>query len=1105
MLTWRLAGSRNLDNFRIGGKTMKRSLCFAIATLAFATFAGAQSDRGRITGVIYDSSGAVVPTATVTITNQATDSARRTSATSDGRYAVDALMPSTYKISVTASGFAEAVVSSLPLAAGQERVQDVTLQPASTQTRVEVVASGELAQVDTRSAALGATVSSWEVQNLPLNGRDLSQLYLQVPGATSSGAGTSDTMRFAGRASEQNTLRYDGIEASYIINQFASDANGFRLEQSLENVQEFHVDSSTYAADQGYGVGGQINVVTKSGSNQFHGGLFEYLRNSFFDARNYFDTGATPAPLKLNQFGGSFGGPIIHDKLFFFVGQENLTQRIGVPFVENTLSAYARSLAVPAIQPLLAAFPVGQQPTSDPYSDVVSRSISSRVDEHFGSIRLDYLINSKNTLYVRYLRDQGESYAPGDASGSGILSLITSQNGVIDLTTVFTPTLLNDFKFGVNAAKFPAINVGAVAPGIDLSNVTVQLSVGGFAGASGIVTPTGVTGNTNHEVVYTGSTLTFNDSLSWNHAGHTVKAGVEVDPRTLYVNLLGGTTYNFNSVQDLLANNPSLVTVAGDLSDPSPFLNGARGIRKALQTYYGSYITDEWKIKPNLTMNAGLRYDYFSPIREAHNLAVVVDSATGTIEPRGSAFYKTSKLDFGPRLAFSWAPERFHNRTVFRMGAGYYYGPGNTSDQTDLVSSGIPVQSFTSGIAYPVDRAQLLSQFNISDPNLQYTPGAFGAGYKLPEIALSYSASFQQVLPDQSVLTIGYVGNQGRNLFLRTIANRITGVSTDPVTGNAIVTRQFGNYFSEFGTKTNGGSMHYDSLQISWNRRFSHGITGSMQYSWSHNIGNSSGSDEVIPSANNYSYAGEWGNNSFDIRQNLNADVLWELPIGRLHRLSFGNHRLLEGIFGGWQLGANVNVRTGLPIDVLIARPDILYRDTLTGLYYESPVIGASGQVESTAVVNVPGGGSSVQVRRPDLVPGVNPYVATSTGYYLNPAAFAIPQPGTYGNLGRNALRGPGFAQLDATVSKRFPISEKVAIELRGDIYNLLNHPNFANPPSQLGDPVPSSPGGLGLPPGSALTPSAAGTGYGLLSSTVSQFIGLGTARQIQLALRLVF
>jgi hypothetical protein len=237
----------------------------------------------------------------------------------------------------------------------------------------------------------------------------------------------------------------------------------------------------------------------------------------------------------------------------------------------------------------------------------------------------------------------------------------------------------------------------------------------------------------------------------------------------------------------------------------------------------------------------------------------------------------------------------------------------------------------------------------------------------------------------------------------------------------------------------------------------------------------------------------------------LNADVLWELPVGHSHRLNFDSHRLLDRLLGDWQLGGNLNVRTGLPIDVLITRPDILYRDNPTGLYYESPVTGPSGQVESTAVINVPGGGSSQQVRRPDLVPGVNPYVATSTGYFLNPAAFAIPQPGTYGDLGRDALRGPGFAQFDATVSKRFRITEKVRLELRGDIYNLFNHPNFANPPSQLGDAVPSSPGSPGLQPGSALTSSAAGTGYGLLSSTVSQFIGLGTARQIQLALRLAF
>jgi hypothetical protein len=257
--------------------------CIAVS-LVLGSTVSAQSERGRVTGVIYDASGSVVPTATVTITNQATDAVRRTSTTDEGRYAVDGLLPSSYKITVAASGFAEATVSGLPLAAGQERLQDFKLQPASTEASIDV-ASGELAQVDPSSARLSATVSSWEVQNLPLNGRLLAELYLQVPGAISSGSGTSNTIGFAGRSADQNTLRYDGIEASYLISPFASDAAGFRLEQSLENVQEFHVDSSTYTADQGYGTGGQISVVTKSGSNEYHGGLLEYVRNSLFDAR----------------------------------------------------------------------------------------------------------------------------------------------------------------------------------------------------------------------------------------------------------------------------------------------------------------------------------------------------------------------------------------------------------------------------------------------------------------------------------------------------------------------------------------------------------------------------------------------------------------------------------------------------------------------------------------------------------------------------------------------------------------------------------------------------------------------------------------------------
>src|SRR5262249_24120537 len=300
-------------------------LYFALSALSFG-----QSDRGRITGRVLDASGAVITGAVVKIVNPTTEYSRETVSGPDGHYFASGLLPATYTLTASAKGFAEAVVSSMSLGVGQERLIDFHMQPAGV-SEVITVSSGALAELETSTAGLGATVSSREVASLPLNGRMLSQLYLLVPGASSSGSGNFNDMRFSGRANEQNTVRYDGVQAGSIIGASPADPTGggaaqMRLAQSLENVQEFRVEATTYTAENGRGSGGQITVITKSGTNSLHGGLFEYVRNDYFDARNFFDRSAKQASLRLNQFGGSPGGPIRKDRLFFFVSQENLMQ-----------------------------------------------------------------------------------------------------------------------------------------------------------------------------------------------------------------------------------------------------------------------------------------------------------------------------------------------------------------------------------------------------------------------------------------------------------------------------------------------------------------------------------------------------------------------------------------------------------------------------------------------------------------------------------------------------------------------------------------------------------------------------------------------------------
>ena len=1084
----------------------KLLLCLFVSV----ALSNAQSDRGRISGAASDSSGSMIPAAKVTVLSRESQSTRLVNADASGRYFVDALLPGVYDVTATAAGFGDSIVKDVTVIVGQEKRLDFTLQAKAVQ-QVVTVESGELAAVDTSSAAIGATVSTREINDLPVNGRMVSQLYLLIPGASMSGAGTFDDIRFFGRSNEQNVIRYDGIEAGTLIDSNPADVNGantsqFRLSQSMENIQEFRVESSSYNAEYGRGTGGQVTIITKSGSNNFHGDLFEFFRNSFMDARNYFNAKpATQAPLRLNQFGGSVGGPIIKDKLFFFASQENLFQRVSANFTADTLSSYARSLAVPAIRPVLAAFPVSNIPTSSPYFNLASGAFPSYVNEYFGNIRLDWRINNANTAYFRYQRDQGDAFTPTDISGSGSAISSVPQNAIADLTTVFTPTVVNDVKIGFNAAKTNLVYQGAQVAGADLSNLAFNIGGGsGLYTGTGLVTPTGAGSNPLiHAQPYTNYEFEYIDNLSWSLSSHNVKMGFEINPRTIYVNQIGGAIYTFTTVQNFLADLPSQVQLGGTLSDPSPFFNGATGVAKGLQNFYGVYIQDEWKIKPNLTMSYGLRYDYFSPLKEAHGREINVNTITGALE-LGQDPYAVSKLNIGPRLALTWSPERSQNKTVFRVGGGYYYGPGQEEDQIQPLLNNTANQTLTTGnIGYPINIAAQLATFVPGSANANYQPRVFGANYQLPEKVLSYTASLQQTLPDQSVFTLAFVGSQGRNLFLRTISNDIVSVS-QAANGTGIINRAFGNQYAELDVKTSGGTNSYNALQASWNRRLAKGLTAILNYTWSTNIGTSGGSNETITSQNNYTSATDRAFNTFDIRHNLNAASLWSIPVGIGHKADFGRNRLLNSLLGGWQLGGSYNFHSGLPINVVMTRANVVYLDNQNGQYYQNPVL-SGGAVVSTPVINIPGGGQSRGIQRPDLVSGVTPYVQTSSGFMLNPAAFAVPKPGTYGNLGRDALRGPQFSQFDLTLSKQFSLTERSYFELRGDAYNILNHANFSNPPAVLGVSLPTAPGVAGLQPGQALTRSAAGSSFGLLNSTVGNYVNMGTARQLQLAVRFVF
>jgi hypothetical protein len=445
-------------------------------------------------------------------------------------------------------------------------------------------------------------------------------------------------------------------------------------------------------------------------------------------------------------------------------------------------------------------------------------------------------------------------------------------------------------------------------------------------------------------------------------------------------------------------------------------------------------------------------------------------------------------------------------KTVFRVGSGFYYGPGQTEDQLQPEANDRIGKTISSGslLAYPLNVTQIYSSYNINDPNLGYQPRAYAPGYGIPERILQYTASVQQELPGNTLLTVAYVGSQGRNLFLRSITNKIVSVGMNPNSGAAIVNREFGNRFAEIDYKTSGGRDYYSSMQITANRRYSSGLSLGMQYTWGHSIGNSAGSNEANTAGNPFDFNADHGSNNFDIRHSFNMTALYELPFGKGKKRLAQASSLTQAVLGGWQLGGILNARTGVPIDVLITRPDVLYRDSRDGKCYANPVV-VSGQVMTTPVINTLGGGNSRNVRRPDVVAGVDPYLHNGLGW-VNPAAFSIPAPGAFGNSSRNSLTGPGLSQLDLTLGKKFPVFEHKNLEFRAEIYNIFNHANFANPGNlRLQQIVPGGPGASGLQPGQAFAASTAGGNFGVLNSTVSNQIGIGTNRQVQLALRLNF
>jgi carboxypeptidase family protein len=1115
-------------------KTLARMFAAAVLLAAAAGGAGAQGNEGRFTGTVLDGTGATLPGARIVVVNGRTGEQRSVTANAQGRYLVSGLKPSVYTIKATYDKFAPLEYTGLQLLVAQEFAIDLQLQAAGLTETVTVTA--ESATIDRSSARLGVNVSQRDIENLPINGRQMSQLMLQAPGSQNAGTGTWQDIRFSGRAVEQNAIRYDGVEGSAIIDAAPGVLNGeiptpFKLQASLENVQEFRVESNSYPAEFGTGTGGQINVVTKSGSNTAHGSLFEYYRNDKLDAPNYFDTAAGLPKSRLNQhqFGGSVGGPVLRDRAFFFGSYEGYKLDAGINYVEAVPSAAAWSRAVAAVAALRPGFTAPGAvllpgASKDPDFDIAQLQGLQNVKENSFSGRFDFRLTPNWSSYVRVFHDQGTSVQPEGVSGRNVVITDNPSNAVFSLQGTLGAGTQNEFKVGYNSSPSNIVGSAPVVNGIDFGGFALNLSgsvanngIAGQGASSGIVVPGGLvranSATNGHAQPYDPYSLAFIDALSSVRGNHYLKTGGEIRMIRMSTDRIGGITYTFPNLNAFLANQASSVQYLGDVSAPSPFNNGATGERHTRQQYYVAYAQDEWHVAPNATLNYGLRYDYYTPLTEANNLIVKFNIDSGVIDPNTTPLYRSHKDNFQPRVSFTYAP----GKTVFRTGVGVFVGPGQTEDQIQPVESD-RISSTVSNTSYPVDPAVLTANFINNPNNRSFQPRAYANDYTIPERIYEYTASMQRDLGHQYSATAAYTGSQGHNLFLRSVANRIVNVVTNPNPASAaFVIREFSivqrdaagnitgvqNPYAEVDYKTSGGHDQYNAMMLQLSRRSANGVSLNVQYTLGKSTGNTAGSNEAQTSANNARAISDFdydnGYNNFDVRHAFNLSLLYPIPFGRGRAHGGNASGVSDLLLGGWDVGGIVNARSGLPVDVKIVRPDIVYRDAAGNIF-------ANPAADRVAIINTPGGGASRNVRRPDLIPGVDPFISDGGILFLNPAAFATPAPGTFGNLERNSLHGPSFRQADFFFAKHFRTGGRTDLEFRGEVFNLFNTVNFANPVGTLPQAIPTSALAEAnrLQPGQPYTAAAAGT-FGRLTSTVGRTVGLGTPRQVQFALRFSF
>ena len=1041
----------------------------AVACLTAALPAAAQQTESRIAGTVSDQNGGILPGVAVAVTSTATGAERTAVSDEHGRFIVTNLRPGTYRVAIELSGFAPRT-SEVSVALGETKTVDTTLAVAGVAEAVTV--SGAVSTLDLSSARIGVNVTPAEIEHLPVNGRNFANLMTLATGATSDGNGGWASVRFNGKSNQQNYLNYDGVDGTYVWDASPGYLNAtgsqFRLQTSMESIAEFRVNSGLAPAESGLGAGGNITVVSKSGGNRFAGSMFEYYRSDALDAASRYD--GRKQALEYNQFGGSLGGPILPNRTFFFASYEGLKQKTGISFTEAVPSdeAIRRILAgefvgsgsgqtaarTQAVAPLLAGFPRGTVPTANPLLALATLDTQADQSEHSLALRADHRLTGNQQIYARLLYSDGDVDTPDrTVTPRRVHATQQPMNAVVNHQTLFGSSVINELKIGYNRPRYDAIAFGPAGydpTQVSLSGTVTSQSVDarGTTGIarSGLLVRATSNASTNGQR-YDPRSLSLSDALTATRGAHTFKVGGEYRNIESQFQFLGSTEITYNGINELIDNRPAQIQVS--LESP---------VFTPQQYYLIGYAQDTWRATSRLTLELGLRYDFYSVVKEKNDLSRPFFIEENQFAANDARFYEPDRNNVAPRLS---AVFQLNDKTALRAGYGHFYGPGQFEDRIQPIENYIErrrVQAAdvpANGLSYPVDPAIYRNQLSVRG----YTH------VRPDEYNIQYGASLSRELPGAINLTAGYTGSEGRDMFLRGVANTfddVTRARPFPAVGQV----DYKTSGCLDGLVINGRALHgcgrasYDALQLSATRRFRGGLAGGLQYQFSRNRGTTQGSNEAATASNTFDFDSELGRNLSDIPHTFNGSLVYVLPF--------------EGLWaGGWRVGGILNARSGVPINVTINRPD-----TVT--------------VNGATVTNIPGGNSR-GTQRPDLVPGVNPYLQQGVRW-LNPAAFAAPMPGTFGNLPRNYLRGPRFWQLDFNVSKELRFSDNQGLQVRVDVFNLTNRLNYENPAATL----PA--GTIGQP----FTDQQAGT-FGYMLGPLNRTVGLGTARQTQVSLRFLF